>query len=68
MQMKISCQFVCGSYGACLDYMLPGVQVIAGLNFLRSASLDVKIVTPYSIGLAFHTVRKVGIGISYNHI
>ena len=31
---------VCGSHGACLDSMLPGVQVTAGLGFfLRSGCL-----------------------------
>ena len=24
--------FLCGYHGACLDYMLPGVQVAAGLH------------------------------------
>ena len=33
MQKKISPRLVCGSHGACLDCMLPGVQVTAGLGF-----------------------------------
>ena len=33
MQRKISPQLVCDSHGACLDCMLPGVQVTAGLKF-----------------------------------
>ena len=32
MQRKISSRLVCGSHGACLDCMLPGVQVTAGLG------------------------------------
>ena len=38
MQKKISFQLVCGSYIACLDYMLPGVQVTAGLKFFLHSS------------------------------
>ena len=40
---------VCGSYGACLDCMLPGVQVIAGLGFffcVQVIYVIMKIVTP----------------------
>ena len=33
MQKKISPWLVCGSRGACLDSMLPGVQVTAGVIF-----------------------------------
>ena len=33
MQKEISSQLVCGSHGACLDYMLPRVQVIARRGF-----------------------------------
>ena len=41
MQKKIPPQLVCGSHGACLDSMLPGVQVTAGLGFfLRSSRLS----------------------------
>ena len=32
-QKKIPPRLVCGSCGACLVNMLPGVQVIAGLGF-----------------------------------
>ena len=35
MQKKI---LVCGSHGACLDCMLPGVQVTAGLGFFLCSS------------------------------
>ena len=51
MQNKIPSQFVCGSSGACLEYVLPGVQVTAGLGFfLRSSHLGqsiLSIVIPY---------------------
>ena len=33
-----SSQLVYGSHGACLDYMLPGVQVITGLGFFLCSS------------------------------
>ena len=40
MQKKISPRLVCDSHGTCLDCMLPGVQVTAGLGFfLRSSQL-----------------------------
>ena len=40
MQKKISPWLVCGSPGTCLDCMLPGVQVTAGLGcFLFSSYL-----------------------------
>ena len=38
MQKKISLWLVCGSHGACLDCMLPGVQVTAGLRFFLCSS------------------------------
>ena len=42
MQRKIPSLLVCGSRGACLDSMLPGVQVTAGLGFfLHSSCLSV---------------------------
>ena len=47
-------QFVCDSSGTCLEYMLPGVQVTAGLGFfLRSSHLGqsiLNIVIPYLNG------------------
>ena len=49
MQKKIPPRLVCGSHGACLDCMLPGVQVTAGLGFFtvfKSFIVIVKIVTP----------------------
>ena len=40
MQKKISPWLVCDSHGACLDCMLPGVEVTTGLGFfLRSSHL-----------------------------
>ena len=33
MQKKIPSRLMCGSRGLCLDYMLPGVQVTAGLGY-----------------------------------
>ena len=40
IQRKISPRLVCGSHGACLDCMLPEVEVTAGLGFfLRSSHL-----------------------------
>ena len=33
IQKKVSSQLVRHSHGACLDCMLPGVQVTAGLSF-----------------------------------
>ena len=40
-QRKIPPRLVCGFCGICLDCMLPGVQVIAGLGFfLRSSHLS----------------------------
>ena len=47
---------VCGSHGACLDCMLPGVQVTAGLGFFLCSShlSDSKdIDSPALTGLAF---------------
>ena len=57
MQKKISPQLVCGFHGACLDCMLPGVQVTAGLGFLciQVIYVIIKIVTPCLTGLAFLT-------------
>ena len=40
MQRKIPSWLVCGSHGACLDCMLPGVQVTASLGFLHSSRLS----------------------------
>ena len=41
MQRNTPSQLMCGSQDACLDYMLPGVQVTAGLGFfLYSKSLS----------------------------
>ena len=41
MQKKVPSWLVCDSHGACLDYMLPGVQVTAGLGFyLHSSGLS----------------------------
>ena len=34
MQKKVSSRLVCDSHDACLDSMLPGVHVTAGLGFL----------------------------------
>ena len=40
VQKKISLRLMRGSHGACLDCMLPGTQVTAGLGFfLRSSHL-----------------------------
>ena len=36
MQREIPSELVCGSCGACLDCMLPGVQVTAGLGFFSA--------------------------------
>ena len=33
MQKRISSRLVCGFHGACLDWMLSGVQVTIGLGF-----------------------------------
>ena len=42
IQRKIPPWLVCGSCGACLDGVLPGVQVTVELGyFLRSSRLDV---------------------------
>ena len=38
MQKKISPQLVCGSHGACLDCMLPGVQIASRLGFFLHSS------------------------------
>ena len=38
MQKNIPPYLVCGSHGACLDSMLPGVQVNAGLGFFQHSS------------------------------
>ena len=49
MQKKIPPQLVCDSHSTCLDCMLPGVQVTAGLGFcsvFKSFEVIVKIVTP----------------------
>ena len=49
MQNKISSLLAYGSYGTCLDCMLPGVQVITGLEFffcVQVIYVIVKIVTP----------------------
>ena len=37
-QRKIPSWLVCGSHGACLDCVLPGVQVTAGLGFFLFSS------------------------------
>ena len=37
-QRKIPSQLVCASHGACLDCVLPGVQVTAGLGFFLCSS------------------------------
>ena len=42
MQKKIPPRLVCGSRGACLDSMLPRVQITARLGFfIRSSRLSV---------------------------
>ena len=52
MQKKISSWLVCDSHGACLDSMLPGVQVTIGVRFVFCVQVIcvivkiVKIVTP----------------------
>ena len=49
IQKRIPPQLVCGFHGACLDCMLPGVQVTAGLGFFsvfKSFIVIGKIVTP----------------------
>ena len=49
---------------ACLDCMLPGVQITTGLFFLCSSHLAiviVTIVTPYFTGLAFFAGSYSGI-------
>ena len=49
MQRKVPSWLVCGSHGACLDCMLPGVQVTTRLGFLsvfKSFMLILKIATP----------------------
>ena len=38
MQLKISLQLVCGSCGACLKCMFPGVQATTGLGFFLCVS------------------------------
>ena len=38
MQKKIPPRLVCGSHGACLDSMLPGVQVTVRLGFFLYSS------------------------------
>ena len=38
MEKKIPSRLVCGSSGACLHCMLPGVEVSAGLGFFLSSS------------------------------
>ena len=38
IQKKVPPQLVCGSHGACLDCMLPGVEVTAGLGFFLCSS------------------------------
>ena len=38
MHKNIPPRLVCGSRGACLDCMLPGVQVTAGLGFFLHGS------------------------------
>ena len=48
IQKKISPRLVCGSHGACLDCMLPGVQVTAGLGFFSAVTA----------GLGFFSVFK----------
>ena len=40
MHKKIAPQLVCGSRGACLDSMLPGVQVTTGLGFFLCLSVS----------------------------
>ena len=37
-ERKLPFRLVCGSHGACLDCMLPGVQVTAGLGFFLCSS------------------------------
>ena len=39
MQRKIPSRLVCGSRDACLDCVLPGVQVTFGLGFFFTAGL-----------------------------
>ena len=40
MQKKVSSRLVCDSHDACLDSMLPGIQVTAGMGcFLCSSHL-----------------------------
>ena len=50
MQKKISSRVVvCGSHGACLDCMMPGVEVTVGLLFVICVQIIyviMKIVTP----------------------
>ena len=36
MHKKVPPRLVCGSHGACLDSMLPGAQVTAGLGFFSA--------------------------------
>ena len=43
MQKKIPSQFVCSSCGACLECVLPGVQVTTGLRFLLVCAWFLKI-------------------------
>ena len=38
MQKKFPFRLVCGFRGACLDCMLPGIQVTAGLGFFLYSS------------------------------
>ena len=47
MQIEIPSQFVCGSRGACLDCVFPGVQSTTGLEFfcVQFIYVIVKIVT-----------------------
>ena len=63
MQKKILLQLVCGSHGACLDSMLPGVQVTAGLEFFSDIvtpcfNRPCPFAGPYS-GIVYHKISKV---------
>ena len=48
MYKKISSRLVCGSHDTCLDCMLPGLEVTAGLGFfcVQVIYVTVKIVPP----------------------
>ena len=59
--------FVCSTHSACLDSMLPGVQVTTGLGFSQDllteviaglSEVIVVTVTPCSAGLAFRSLAK----------